>query len=219
MQKTWKLFLAFVLIPAALLAQGLVIKGGNSSNLANVNVNGALEVVQGKDASVSYMVGTTNAAITAAGSDAMSLESEVGRGFRITRLCIYPGAATAAAVVQWQLIRTTTASSAGTVIAAEATSGNNFLSKRDPADPNWGGVARAANATEGTSGAILDSGMAHVAIAATPPTTFPYFCRDYGLIDGKQPIVPAGVANGVKLMWEGTAGGVDFGAVIHFIAN
>ena len=217
--KIWKAVLAFVLIPVVLFGQGLPIKNSTSSTLLNINSNGAAEVVHGKDATASYQVGTTNAAITAAGSDVLSLEAEASRGFRITKICMYPGSATAAAIVQWQLIRTTTASSGGTVIAAEVTTGNNFLAKADPADANWSGVARAPGATEGTSGAILDSGMAHVAITATPPTTFPYFCREYGVVDGKQSIITAGITNGVKLMWEGTAGGVDLGAVIHFVAN
>jgi hypothetical protein len=216
--KTWKVVLAFILIPAVLIGQGLPIKGGATSDLANVNVNKALEVVQGDDATATYILTTTNAAITAAGSDVLSLEAGASQGFKITKLCVYPGSATAAAIVQWQLIRTTTASSGGTVIAAEVTSGNNSLSKADPADANWSGVARAPTATEGTSGAILDNGMAHVAITATPPTTFAYFCREYGLMDGKGPIVVPGTTNGVKLMWEGTAGGVDLGAAIHFIA-
>jgi hypothetical protein len=217
--KTLKWIFVFVLVPVMLAAQGLPIKDGDSSTLASVNVNGSVEVVHGEPAVASYLVGTTNAAITSAGSDVLSLEAEASRGFRVTKLCIYPGSATAAALVQWQLIRTTTASSGGTQITAEVTSGNNFLSKADPGDANWSGVARAPAATEGTSGAILDSGMAHVAITATPPTTFPYFCREYGIVDGKQPIIAAGTTNGVKLMFEGTAGGVDLGAVIHFVAN
>lgn len=220
MTKRWKIALWFVFLASTyVFTQGLPIKSGSTSDLANINIYKALEVVAGKSALASYMVGTSNAAVTAAASDVLSLEAEAARGFRISKVCIYPGSATAAALVQWQLIRTTTASSGGTVIAAEVTSGNNFLSKADPGDANWSGVARAPGATEGTSGAILDTGMAHVQITATPPTNFPYFCREYGLIDGKQPVIAAGVTNGVKLMWEGTAGGVDLGAVIHFVGN
>jgi len=163
-----------------------------------------------------YIVSTSNAAITATG-DVLSLEAEPGRGFRIARLCIHPGSATAAAIVQWQLIRTTTASSGGTVISQEVTSGNNSLAKMDPADSNWGGVARAAGATEGTSGAIIANGMVHKAVTATPPSTFPESCNEFGLNGMKMPTVASGVTNGVKIMYEGTAGGVDFGVRMWFI--
>ena len=220
MKKHWKIVAWFVFLASTFVfAQGLPIKSGSTSDLAGVNIYKSLLVSQGKSDIASYVLATTNAAITAGGSDVLSLEAEASRGFRISKLCIYPGSATAAAIVQWQLIRTTTASSGGTQITAEITSGNNSLAKMDPGDASWSGVARAPGATEGSSGAILDSGMAHVAITATPPTTFPYFCREYGLIDGKQFVVAAGTTNGVKLMFEGTAGGVDLGAAIHFVAN
>lgn len=209
--------ITLALTAALVYSQGLPIKSGATSDLATVNVNKAILTTGGKSDVQSYVVGVSNMAVTTT-DGVIDLESESGRGFRITKVCIQPGSATAAATVQWQLIRTTAASSGGTVIAAEVTSGNNFLAKMDPADSNWSGVVRTA-ATEGTSGAILDSGNAFVSITATPPTVFAYLCREYGAIDGKQPIVASGTGNGVKLMWEGTAGGVDFAAQIHFVAN
>jgi hypothetical protein len=204
-------------VPVLLCAQGLPIKSGATSNLLTINTNKAALITPGKSDIATYIVAVSNQAYTAS-EGAIDLEAESGRGFRITKICIEPGSATAAAFVQWQLIRTTTASSGGTVISAETTSGNVSLAKMDPADSNWSGVARTA-ATEGTSGAILDTGNAFVSITATPPAAAPYFCREYGLVDGKQPTVQAGTSNGVKLMWEGTSGGADFGAQIHFVAE
>lgn len=215
--KRIKLIVAFLLMPSLLVAQGLPVKSGATSDLLTVNTKKAALVTSGKSDVASYIVAVSNQAYTAS-EGAIDLEAEASRGFRISKVCIQPGSATAAAFVQWQLIRTTTASSAGTTIAAEATSGNVSLAKLDPADANWSGVARTA-ATEGTSGAILDTGNAFVSITATPPAAFGYFCREYGLIDGKQPVVAAGTSNGVKLMWEGTAGGADFAAQIHFVAD
>lgn len=205
------------LVPTSAAAQGLPLRDGNSSTLAEVNANNALEVVAGKSTLASYLLSVSNVAATAS-TPVISLEAESGRGFRVTKVCIQPGSATAAAFVQWQLIRTTTASSGGTQITSEVTSGNNGLAKMDPADANWSGAARTGG-TAGTSGAILDTGNAFVSITATPPAAFAYFCREYGLIDGKQFVVTAGTANGVKLVWEGTAGGADLGAQIHFVAN
>lgn len=216
-----KLTLGLVLGLAAVVAADVGINSGGSvvANKLFVNTYGSARITHGKSDDQSYVVGISNAAITAAGSDAINLHSEVGRGFRITKLCIQPGSATAAAHVQWVLRRATTAPSGGTTITAEVTSGNNFLAKMDPADSNWGGVASTA-ATEGAAGAILDAGNAFVMITATPPAAgASFFCREYGLIDGKQPVVASGVGNGVTLLWEGTAGGADFGAQIHFVAN
>lgn len=203
---------------AVLIAQGVRMMSGDSSDLLEINANKAAAVVAGKSDLQSYIASTSQVVITAAGA-LLSLEAEAARGFRVTKICITPGAATAALVAQWQLIRTTAASSGGTAITAEITTGNNGLAKMDPADSNWGGIARTVG-TGGTSGAIVDSGNIHVAIAATPPTTVNGFtCKEYGLVDGKQLVVAAGVTNGVKIQFEGSAGGIDAGASIHFVAN
>lgn len=199
-------------------AQGLPIKSGASSDLATVNTKKAVLVTAGQSDIQSYIASVSNAAIIAAGP-AIEIESEVSRGFRISKVCIQPGSATTAAFVQWQLIRTTTVSSGGTVVTSEVTSGNNGLAKMDPADSNWSGVVRVGALTAGTSGAILDTGSAFVSATATPPAAFAYFCREYGLIDGKQPVIAAGVTNGIKLTFEGTAAGADFAAQIHFVAQ
>lgn len=207
-----------VMCPVLTAAQGLPVKDGNSSTLVEVNSNGALEVTPGKPSVASYILASVTA-YTAIES-LLNLEAEAARGFRVTKICINGGNATAAANILWQLFRTTSASSGGTAIAAEATTGNNALAKMDPADANWSGAARTGG-TEGTSGAILDSGTVFVPIAATGagPGTPGMFCKEYGLVDGKQPIIAAGTANGVKLMFTATAGGAGQSAAIHFVAN
>jgi hypothetical protein len=198
-------------------AQGLPIKSGSTSNLATVNANGSLAIEEGESTLATYEVHVSNIAVTAS-DGVINLEAESGRGFRISQLCINPGQATAAAWVQWQLIRTTTASSAGTVISAESTT-THSITKMDPADANWSGLARFA-ATEGTSGAVLDAGTVFVNIAATPPAHPGHaFCREYGMNGGKLPTVVAGTANGVKLMFTGTAGGAGLSAMLRFIAD
>lgn len=147
----------------------------------------------------------------------VNLESEADRGFWITKVCIYPGSATAAVHTTWQLIRTTTASSGGTLITTEATSGVSFLAKGMYNVNNWTGIARVGG-TEGTSGAILDGGGIFVGTATT--ANGGELCRTYCL-DDKQfcPFIPKGVTNGVKLMFTGTAGGTVQGCRIEFAAE
>lgn len=164
-----------------------------------------------------YAFGVSNTAFTAVDSF-LNIESEARRGFYITKVCITPGSATAAAYTQWQLIRTTTVSSAGTVIAAEVTSGNNVNAKMDQRNANWIGVVRTGG-TEGTSDAILDSDNIFVNITATPPTVINQMCRDYCIGNMKCPYIPQGIANGVKLMFTGTAGGASQSARIEIIAT
>jgi len=214
-----KLTLALVLGIAvtAIADVGLNSGASRAANKAFFNANSAMEMTEGESDHATYEVHVSAIAVTAS-DGVINLEAEAGRGFRISQLCITPGQATAAAWVQWQLIRTTTASTVGTVIAAESTT-THSVTKMDPADANWSGLARFA-ATEGTSGAVLDAGTLHVNIAATPPTVAAQvFCREYGMNGGKLPTVVAGVTNGVKLMFTGTAGGAGLSAMIRFIAD
>jgi hypothetical protein len=205
-----------MLLPSLAIAQGLPIKGGSTSDLANVNTAKALETAEGESDRATYEVHVSGIAVTVL-DGVINLEAEVSRGFRISQICISPGSATAAAYTTWQLIRTTTASSAGTPITSENTT-THSISKMDPGDANWGGLARFA-ATEGTSGAVLDAGTIFVNITGTPPAVTGWWCREYGMNGGKLPTVVAGTANGVKLMWTGLAGGANFAAMMQFIAD
>jgi len=164
-----------------------------------------------------YVFGVSNVAFTAVDS-LLNVEAEANRGFYITKVCVTPGSATAAAYTLWQLIRTTTASSGGTVIAAEVTSGNNVNAKMDQRNATWTGIVRTGG-TEGSSGAILDSDMIFVNITATPPAVIDEFCREYCNENEKCPFVPKGVTNGVTLMFTGTAGGASQAGRIEIIAT
>lgn len=217
MKKFLVVFVATLIFTTPVFSQGLPIKSGSTSDLATVNTNKALEVIDGESSRASYIASMTGGNTTAA-NPLLSLEAEAARGFRVRRVCVSGGAATAAAWTTWFLIRTTAASSGGTLIAAEVTTGANSLAKMDPADANWSGVARALG-TGGTSGAILDSGAIFANIVGTPPTMEPEICRDYCLAGGKCPTVVAGTTNGVKIQFTGTAGGVSQAAKIYFIAD
>lgn len=215
--RIWITFaLALLLITAPVIGQGIPIKSGATTDLATVNTNKALLTTQGTSSEETYAVTLLSSAYTAVES-LINLEAEVSRGFRISQMCMNPGSATAGVMTTWQLIRTSTASSGGTVITSENTT-TNSVTKMAPGDSNWSGVARTGG-TEGSSGAVLDQGTVYVPILVTPPTVPNWYCREYGVNGGKLPTVVAGVANGVKLMLTATAGGAGQSAMIRFIAE
>ena len=187
---------------------------------ASVNSNKAMEVTPGKSTRETYNAFITAQAVTASGA-LLSVESEASRGFRVLRVCVTGGSATAAAWTTWFLIRTTSASSAGTLITAETTSGAGGLAKMDPSGTNWAGVARGAG-TGGTAGAQMDGGAVFVAIATTPPTVAGTECRTYCGFGGpgeQCPRVAAGTTNGIRIHFTGTAGGASQAASILFAAE
>lgn len=148
----------------------------------------------------------------------INLESSEGKGFRITKLCIQPGSATTAAFTLWQLIRTTTASSGGTLIANEGTT-TNSVSKLYSGDVDWPGIARTGG-TEGTSGAVIDQGYVFLSTATTPNQ--PYcveYCINSTMCPTVEPYGTAAPRPGVKLMFTGTAGGASQAATIYFVSE
>jgi hypothetical protein len=209
-----RLILLFVLLPALVFGQGIPIKGGATNDLANVNANKALEVVDGRSARPTYVASVGAQATTAA--IVLSVESSALVGFKLVQLCVGITNATAAAGVTVTVQRRTTASSGGTALTAEGT-GTASISKLDPADGNWPGVARVGG-TPGTAGAILDQQGFQVGElgAGTADThSLPPWCKMYGGATGEKPItVLPGVTNGltVTLGAAGT-GGLAFGSI------
>ncbi len=167
-----------------------------------------------------YTIAASNQALTAADS-LLNVQAEASRGFRIEKLCIAPGSATAATWTLWQLIRTTTAPSGGNTITTEVTSGNNAVAKMFSEDPNWTGLVMTTDGTttEGNSGAILDTGTIFVNATATPPTAIAPYCVEYCTNSSMCPTVNPGVANGVTVMFTGTAGGVAASATLYIVAE
>lgn len=209
---------------ALLLAQGIRVMSGSSTSLATVTTNNALEVVQGESDRASYEVSVANQAVTTTDS-IVNLHAGATIGFRVTKICVQPGETTVfgnAGFRLWQLIRRTSAPTAGVTIGTETTTGNNGLAKMDPADANWSGTAMIGG-TEGTAGAILDSGVAYVRLASNTATqaSVPdvFQCHQFGTGGDKEPIVAAGTANGVSLMFAGVTGGTNVSGQIHFVAN
>jgi hypothetical protein len=202
---------------ASAAGQGLPIKSGTTSDLMKVDTQGNARVSYGPSARATYMVSVSNQANTTAVTPVL-VEAEAARGFRVTMLCITPGSQTTGASQLVQLMRTTTASSAGTVITAEVTTGNNGLSKFDPSDASWSGVARALG-TPGTAGAIIDTFTIGVPPAAALDASPGEVCRRYCVTGEKCPTVQAGVTNGLKIAYTGATGGAGFSASLVFIAE
>jgi hypothetical protein len=149
-----------VVVSSLALAQGIPLKSGAGSDLATVNSAKSLLVVRGASTTATYICSAGGLATTAA--YAISLESEVSRGFKIQKICVGSSAATAAALQTVTVRRQTAASSGGTVITAEGT-GTSGVSKMDPADGNWGGICRLT----GTAGAAGAAGSSEVEVGST----------------------------------------------------
>jgi hypothetical protein len=100
-----RLLALLVLLPGLALAQGIQIKSGASSDLANVNTAKSLEVVRGASTKATYICSAGGLVTTAA--YALSLESEASFGFKIQKICVGSSVATAAALQTVTVRRTT----------------------------------------------------------------------------------------------------------------
>ena len=205
-------FLIAFIFATSVAAQGVVVKSGADANLAKVNSFGALLVNENASDRPTYIASTGAVATTAAYS--LQVEASASLGFRVTQICVSVSNATAAAAVNVVVRRTTAASTGGTALTAEGT-GTTAVSKMDPADGNYGGVARSGGTT--TNGATIDQfGFmvgelgAGTADSAGPP---PY-CKVYGLNGEKLPRIVAGTANGISIAVSAPgAGGLAMGSV------
>lgn len=192
--------LLLILVSTSVMAQGIPIKSGSSSDLMTVDTNKNANVAIGKSTKATYVATVGSQATTAAVS--LSIEAEASRGFRVVQICYTASGATAAAAVTFSVQRRTTASTAGTVVASEATT--NSVSKLDPADSNWSGVVRLGG-TVGTAGAMLYQQGYQV---GTTSTGSPQQCLNMGYGNSKEAIVQAGLSNGLSfnISASGTGG-------------
>ena len=166
-----------------------------------------------------YVASVSGQATTAA--TLVSLEASSNQRVWISKVCVATSPATAAAAVTVTLQRRTTASSGGTALTNEGT-GTTAVSKLDPNDSNFAGIAR-LNGTPGTGGAVIDQ-WGFVAPVITAGGAAP-FCLNY-YDDGagvpiKIPTIAAGVANGISVNVSAAgAGGLADGAVsIYFFTD
>lgn len=182
-------------------AQGIPIKSGATSDLLTINTNKAALVVAGIPTRKTYVAASNGLTTTALFN--ISIEASAGTGFKLAGWCVGFSNATAAAAVTVSVNRRSTgASTGGTVMTAEGT-GTDAISKMDPTDADFGGIARRTAGALGTIGALIDSQGIMIgelgAGLADPPGPAP-FCKYYGQ-DGasKMPTVDAGVTNGISI--------------------
>lgn len=210
--KRWAL-VVLALGLAAALAADVQIKSGASTDTLTVNANKAATTILGSSTRATYRCTATGLATTAAYN--MSIESAAGTGFKLVRWCVGISNATAAAAVTVNVNRRSTASSAGTAATSEGT-GSPSISKMDPADGNYGGVCR-ITATLGTIGALLDGQsfqVGELGAGTADPTATDEFCKEYGKLGDKMPIVAAGTANGLSITVTAPgAGGLASGSI------
>ena len=217
-----KKLLAVLLLLAAVPAfgQGIVIKSGATSDLATVDTNKNVRVSPGQSTRATYICSAGGLVTTAA--YALSLESEVSRGFKIAKICVGTSVATAAALQTVTVRRETAASSGGTAVTAEGT-GTSAVSQLVPGTGNWGGVCRITG-TAGTAGALLDTfgwTVGELGAGAADPNSLNVHCRNYGENGAQMPTVASGTANGVDVrVTAAGAGGLASGNIsITFIAE
>lgn len=220
MRFAWVCSLALFLMAGGAAAQGVPVKSGAGSDLATVDTNKNLRVAVGPSTRATYTCSAGGLATTAA--YALSLESEVSRGYRIARICVGSSVATAAALQTITVRRTTTASSGGSAVTAEGT-GTSSIAQHVPGTGNWGGVCRITG-TAGTAGALLDTWgqtVGELGAGAADPGSPPVFCKTYGDAGEQMPTVASGVANGVDVrVTAAGAGGLAAGSIsITFIAE
>ena len=188
-------------------AQGVPIKSGATSDLMTVNTAKSALITPGLSTRATYIAST--GAATCNQANVLMIEAPASTGFKLTQWCVNMSQATAAAAVNIFVRRMTTAGSGGTTLTAEGT-GTTAVSKMDPADGNFAGIARGGIATPGTAGATLDQvGLSVGEIGAgTADSGSPLnFCKTYGDRGEKPPTVSAGTANGVVISMSASGAG------------
>lgn len=217
MKRSVALLATLLFVAAAAFGQGLPIKGGATSDLANVDANKNLRVADGPSTRPTYLVSMGAQATTAAMT--LSIEASAGTGFKLAFFCVSSSVATAAAKVDVVVQRRTTASSGGTACTAEGTTVGGAgcaVSKNDPADANYAGVARNGG-TPGTAGAVIGQygfTVGELGAGAADPNGQAPWCLDFGTRGGKMPTVAAGTSNGLTITVSAAgAGGLAAGAI------
>lgn len=205
--------LAVLLVLAGVAAAAVQIQGGSSTDLLKVNAKQAALFILGSSDRATYRATATGLATTALYN--MSIEASATTGFKLVRWCVGVSNATAAAPVTVTVNRRTTASSAGTLATAEGTAAP-AVSKMDPADVNFPGVVRITS-TLGTIGALIDGqsfSVGELGAGTADPPSADEFCKEYGTLGEKAPVIPAGLTNGVSINVSAPgAGGLASGSI------
>jgi hypothetical protein len=203
--------LGLLLLASPVLAD-VQLKSGASTDTLTINTQKAALTTAGNSTRVTYVASSSALVTTALYS--LAIEAAAGTGFKLVSFCVGFSNATAAAGITIDVKRTTAASSGGTALTAEGT-GADAISKMDPGDANFTGVARRTGTL--TTGVTLDQYGAMVGelgAGAADPTSLPIFCKQYGQNGEKMPVVAAGTTNGIAIRVSAPgAGGLAFGSI------
>ncbi len=184
-----------------------VLNGGSDGTNVRplaVDTSGNLNVIGGESSHATYVASVTNIAATAA-MQIIVIEAPSASKVYIRRVILWNiGTDTSAGVVDFQLVRTTTAGTGGTLTPAQM----------DTADSAYGGIVRSNPSPAGTLGTVIF----HMTMDVnnTSVTQAPYiFDFDGGRL-GKSPVIPAGVANGIAFYSPGATGAAALAVSIEF---
>jgi hypothetical protein len=189
--------------PIELVAAG--VNPAGTTKALGVDVDGQL-AGSGQSLHATYVASVQGLAPTAAG-ELVVVEAPIGTAVRLKRLVIVNvGMQTTANLVNLQILRTTGASSAGTLITPPPL---------DPADPVFGGVVRSLP-TIGTEATVLYNIPVWIPAALGPMD--PIIIDWDGLREVKAPVIPAGATvSGIALKHPGSAGAASFAAYLEFV--
>lgn len=176
------------------------------ASAATLTTDAAASLTQGNSQKATYTISTLTAAPATANYAVLNIEAGATKTARVRRLIISnPGFGTAAAALDFELVRTTTASSAGTAVTP---------APHDTTNAAYSGVARKDGATLGTIGTQLTTFtivQPATAVAAFTPIVFEF----YGQMS-QALTIPAGTANGIALRCiNGNAGATGFRASLE----
>ncbi len=191
---------------SAVTGNPVLIGGSDGTNARTLTTDtaGNLNVIQGESAHATYVASVTGVAFTA-NTQAIVIEAPSASKVYIRRVVIWnTGTDTSNALVDIQLVRTTTAGTGGAITPAQM----------DTGDSAYGGIVRASPGTGGTLGTVLFHVTLDIPTSASG-TPIALLDFDNGRL-GKGPIIPAGTANGIALYLPGTTGGGSFAASIEF---
>jgi hypothetical protein len=183
-------------------SQGVVLVDTAGAAL-KTSTTGALAIISENSNKATYCASVSGQANTAA-SDSIVIESGTTKIVRIRKILILnPGTQTTAGFRVLQLLRTTTAGSAGAITPIPF----------DASDAAFSGIVRAKPTSLGTAGVVLMNIPVWVPAAGA---SFAPMIIDFDNDPEKAPTGIAAVANGLALRDPGATGGANFAASIIF---
>lgn len=191
---------------SALVGNPVLVAGSDGTNARTIatDASGNVLTQPGLPTHATY-VATVQGVAWTANTQAICIEAPSAAKVYLRRLIIWnTGTDTTNAIINFQLVRTTTAGTGGAITPAPM----------DTSDAAYGGIVRSTG-TIGTLGTVLYNINLDVPNTASG---VPLVNLDWdGARLGKGPIIPSGTANGIALWLPATAGGASFAASIEFM--